>query len=292
MGSTVEVSPITGGTVTSLTDAPVVSWQANQGFAYALTIAGNRQLANPSDGIVGALYVLAVTQGAGGSHTLSYGTRYKTPNGASITLSSVEGATDVLTWFYGADGSMSLVSTALNIAAPVLAPSALTATDDEVAQVTLSWTNNAADATANSVQYLDLVLGWQSLDTVAANAITYVDQFAGDRTYRIVAFRGVIPSVPSNTAAGTGLALPAPSSLTASTDQIGQITLGWTNHTGVATSIDVEYFDGEIWLPQTSLAPSAVSYVVLGAITRTFRVIAYRGIVPSDPSNTATGIGL
>lgn len=86
----------------------------------------------------------------------------------------------------------------------------------------------------------------------------------------------------------------APSGLTASSDQAGQVTLGWTNNATDATAVDVELLDLGTWSLLAPLAASATSYVDIygGAGTGTYRIVAVRQDVVSAPSNEATGTAL
>lgn len=53
---------------------------------------------NPTNPVDGATYMLIVTQGTGGSNTLSFSTAYKFPNGTVPTLSVGSADVDVLTF--------------------------------------------------------------------------------------------------------------------------------------------------------------------------------------------------
>lgn len=194
-------SAITGGRVTTLTDAAEIEWDASTGMSYQVTLSGNHKFLNPTNVLPGSLYILRITQGAGGSHMPTWGDQYTFPDGTAPTLSTAEGAIDILLFHYGIT-TFNLVSKALNVSKTVAAPSDLTASTDETGQITLNWVNNALDATSNRVQQFD-GLSWNDIQVVAGDATSYVDtETPGSYTYRIVAYRGASPSQPSNEATG------------------------------------------------------------------------------------------
>lgn len=80
----------------ALSDAATISWDMNTGFDFAVTLAGNRTLANPTNIKVGKRGRLRVAQDATGSRTLGWGSYYKFAAGEAPTLSTAAGAVDVL----------------------------------------------------------------------------------------------------------------------------------------------------------------------------------------------------
>lgn len=85
-------------TVQALTDGAVIAWDVANSNTATLTIGGNRTLANPTNLVNGASYVLRVTQDGTGSRTLAYGSAFKWAGGTAPTLSTAAGAIDVLTF--------------------------------------------------------------------------------------------------------------------------------------------------------------------------------------------------
>ena len=81
----------------NLEDAATIQWDLSAGGFAAVEITANRslQLLNLTPGV----HRLRVTQGAGGSHTLTIaaGLTVRTPGGTAITLSAAPGAVDWLT---------------------------------------------------------------------------------------------------------------------------------------------------------------------------------------------------
>ena len=97
--------------VVALADAATISLDASQGNDFRVTIAGNRALGNPTNPTDGQKIVFHVTQGAGGSFTLSYGSAYEFSTGLpQPTLSTTAGDTDLLAFVYDADKSKWLLA--------------------------------------------------------------------------------------------------------------------------------------------------------------------------------------
>lgn len=71
----------------------------NGATTFFVTIAGNRVLANPTNMVPGKTYSWLIEQGAGGSHTLTYGSKFSF-SGGTPTLSTAAGAADALTGMF------------------------------------------------------------------------------------------------------------------------------------------------------------------------------------------------
>ncbi len=293
MGNTIISSPILGGTVVPLTDAANIAWPFSGVLAYSLTLEGDHILDNPTDLVAGMTLILQVTQGAGGSHSLSYGTAFKFPDASEPDLSTVEGYVDFLTFF--TDGTtMYLIGEALGVAQPLAAPSGLTASTNLQAAVDLAWTNNAVGATNNVIQRQNDTFQWESVAVIAPDAVAYQDVVdAGVHIYRVLAKRDSLLSTPSNETEGEALHLAAPTGLTASTDLVQSVKLDWTNHAVGATEIVIQedFGEGE-WLDLFFIAPNLVTYTMPAAGTKTYRVTPFRDPVYGDPSNEVVGIAL
>lgn len=201
--ATKEVGPIVSNVVAELTDAATISMDASVAFTFHVTLGGNRTLATPSNAVAGSLYTLLVDQDGTGSRTLAFGSGWRFPGATSPTLTTNANAKDVL--LFVADGSaMNMLSVIKDLGAPITPPSGLTATNNQVGQVTLNWVDNSSDEDGFEIQ-IDSG-GFGHLDDVAAGVTTYVDpEVAGDYTYRIRAKRGGSFSTPSNSATGTAL---------------------------------------------------------------------------------------
>lgn len=80
---------------TTLTDGATITPNFNDSNDFAVTLGGNRTMANPSAGIVaGQSGSIFITQDATGSRTLNWGTYWMFPNQTAPTLSTVGGSED------------------------------------------------------------------------------------------------------------------------------------------------------------------------------------------------------
>jgi hypothetical protein len=95
----------TTSTATGQSGTVVLDFSTNQNFV--LTIDGNITLGNPSTEQVGQSGVIVFIQD-GGDDTLSLGSQYKTVGDAGITLSTADGAVDIIPYFVSAADSILL----------------------------------------------------------------------------------------------------------------------------------------------------------------------------------------
>lgn len=103
------------GDVVSLTDAATVAVDLSLGNNFALTIAGNRTLGDPTNVTAGQSGVIVVTQDGTGSRTLAYaGTKWKFAGGTAPTLTTTASAVDVLA-YYVESSSRITVTSLLNV---------------------------------------------------------------------------------------------------------------------------------------------------------------------------------
>lgn len=84
----------------TLTDGATINWDLRYEQVAEVTLAGNRTLANPTNGEAGGTYILIVKQDSTGSRTLSFGANYAFPGGTAPTLSTAANAVDVLSFVY------------------------------------------------------------------------------------------------------------------------------------------------------------------------------------------------
>jgi len=75
-----------------------VPWDLSQNQVATLTVTTNSTMNTPTNPQAGATYVMLVTQGTGGSNTLSFSTAYKFPSGAVPVLSTGSGQVDVVSF--------------------------------------------------------------------------------------------------------------------------------------------------------------------------------------------------
>lgn len=198
-----------------LTDAAQISWDASLSRSFTLTLTGDHKLLSPTNLVDGSIYALTITQGAGGSHLLTYSEAYRFPGGTSPTLSTDAGAVDLLE--FRCDGTyLTLISTDLNSLPVISPPSNLAATSDVVSEIHVSWVDNSSietdfllDRSLNS----DFSLSADDNTFVLpANTTSYVDNTILNLDtlyyYRIRARSGSRLSAYSNVASGKALSPP------------------------------------------------------------------------------------
>jgi hypothetical protein len=82
---------------TSLTiTSGTIPWDLSANQVAKLEVTTNSTLNTPTNPVDGATYMLVVTQGTGGSNTLSFSTAYKFPGGSAPVLSTGSSDVDVL----------------------------------------------------------------------------------------------------------------------------------------------------------------------------------------------------
>ena len=82
------------GEVTALTDASSIATNLALSNNFAITLGGNRTLANPSNITAGQSGSIFITQDGTGSRTLAYGTNFKFVAGTAPTLSTAASSID------------------------------------------------------------------------------------------------------------------------------------------------------------------------------------------------------
>jgi hypothetical protein len=100
--------------VITLTDAASVSWNMASGYDFQLTLAGNRNLLNPTNTTVGKRGRIRVIQDATGSRTLAFGSAYVFAGGTAPTLTTTASHYDVL-YYDCVSSTMIVVSTLKNV---------------------------------------------------------------------------------------------------------------------------------------------------------------------------------
>ena len=75
-----------------------VPWDLSQNQVATLTVTTNSTMNTPTNPQAGATYVMIVTQGTGGSNTLSFSTAYKFPGGTVPVLSTGSAQVDVVSF--------------------------------------------------------------------------------------------------------------------------------------------------------------------------------------------------
>jgi len=101
--------------VVGLTDAATIAVDASLGNDFRVTIAGNRTMGNPANPTDGQQIIFQVTQGTGGSFTLTWGSGYEfSADLPQPTLSTAAGLTDLLGFVYNAAKGTWLLAAFLN----------------------------------------------------------------------------------------------------------------------------------------------------------------------------------
>jgi hypothetical protein len=101
--------------VVNLSDAATIAVDASQGNDFRITIAGNRTMGNPANPANGQQIIFQVTQGSGGSFTLSWGSGYEfSADLPQPSLSTAAGQTDLLGFVYNASKGAWLLAAFVN----------------------------------------------------------------------------------------------------------------------------------------------------------------------------------
>ena len=100
--------------IVSLTDGANISVDFNAGQNFAVQLAGNRTLDNPTNCVPGQTGSIFVIQDGTGSRTLSFGTNYKFPGGTAPTLSTGASACDRIDYITFTSTNLHAVAT-LNV---------------------------------------------------------------------------------------------------------------------------------------------------------------------------------
>ena len=101
--------------VVNLTDAATIAVDASLGNDFRVTIAGNRTMGNPANPANGQQIIFQLTQGSGGSFTLSWGSSYEfSADLPQPSLSTTAGQTDLLGFIYTATKGKWLLAAFVN----------------------------------------------------------------------------------------------------------------------------------------------------------------------------------
>mgnify|MGYP001089000594 CR=1 FL=1 len=82
------------GTITALTDGATITPDFALSNNFSVTLAGNRNMANPTNLVAGQSGSIFITQDGTGSRTLSWGSYWDFATGVAPTLSTTAGAVD------------------------------------------------------------------------------------------------------------------------------------------------------------------------------------------------------
>ncbi len=97
------VPPSLTARVVALSDGANIATDAALGAVFTVTISGSRQLDNPTNLVEGVGYLWRITQGASGSHLLTYGGKFNWGASGEPTLSTSAGDVDYIGGVYNSD---------------------------------------------------------------------------------------------------------------------------------------------------------------------------------------------
>nr|WP_295925271.1 fibronectin type III domain-containing protein [uncultured Dyadobacter sp.] len=174
------------------------------------------------------------------------------------------------------------------------APSALAAVPVSVAQINLTWTDNATDETGFELEVSVDAVTFTKIADLGVNIASYQHTGLSPATrywYRVLAKNAAGKSVYSNIANATTLqAVPiAPGNLTATPVSTAQIDLKWADNAGNETGFQVERsLNGTAFTKIADLAANVTSYQNTGLTAATqyyYRVRAVNAAGASAYSN-------
>lgn len=93
-------TPTENYSIVNLSDGATITTDASSGKLFRVTLGGNRALANPTNPTDGQQIVYEFKQDGTGNRTLSLGTDFILPSGATFALSTAAGAVDVMKAVY------------------------------------------------------------------------------------------------------------------------------------------------------------------------------------------------
>lgn len=92
------------GAIVTLTDGATVAMNMDDANNFAVTLAGNRTLGNPTNQVAGQGGSIFITQDATGSRTLAYASNWKFPGGTAPILSTAANTVDRLDYIVRSNG--------------------------------------------------------------------------------------------------------------------------------------------------------------------------------------------
>jgi|TARA_R110002020_G_C16299587_1_gene773045 hypothetical protein len=114
LGKDVRIAKAAVADIVSLSDGANISVDFNAGQNFAVQLAGNRTIDNPTNCVPGQTGSIFVIQDGTGGRTLSYGTNYKFPGGTAPTLSTGASACDRIDYITFTSTNLHAVAT-LNV---------------------------------------------------------------------------------------------------------------------------------------------------------------------------------
>ncbi len=176
----------------------------------------------------------------------------------------------------------------LAAAAPLTAPTNLTATAKPGAQIALTWTDNSLDESGFAIERSPNALTWTQVATATANTTVYTDtglNCSSVYLYRVRATSDLVASGYSNVVTATTLVC-APSALTATALSPTQVRLGWADNSPDESGFKLERSPNALtWTQVVTAAANTTAYTDtnLSCSTRYYyRLLAYNGLGGSD----------
>lgn len=114
LGEFAPTDTVDGGvaaTVTTLTDGATITPNFALSNNFAVTLGGNRTLANPTNVVAGQSGSIFIVQDGTGSRTLAYGANYDFAGGTAPTLTTTAGAVDRIDYIVRSSTSIHCVFT-------------------------------------------------------------------------------------------------------------------------------------------------------------------------------------
>ena len=216
---------------------------------------------------------------------------------ATITIAVVGGSYRLVVASHGAYGDVgqySIHGTIVRAAGLLLAPSGLEAVASGL-QISLAWTDNAANETGYIVLRSTDSLTWSTAATAPANATAWIDAGLAAGTtyyYEVQATSATTTSEPSNQADAT--TMPAiPGGLSATPMSTSRIDLAWNDVAGESGyTIERSTNGGAYWTQIATVAAGVTQYQDTGLAAATwyqYRVRAWNaaGAAPAGPVASA-----
>jgi len=176
------------------------------------------------------------------------------------------------------------------------APSDVSAAPDAWGRIRVTWTDNATDESGFRVERSATSNGpWTTLATTGANAVSSDDwqppTAEQPACYRVFAFNGYGNSQPSNIDC---TAMPAAPSDLVATATGSDVSLAWTDHSGVEDGFQVRRWTASAGTPVVvaTLPANAITYHDVGLADNTYwyQVLATKDGGTSGSSNNASAV--
>lgn len=198
----------------------------------------------------------------------------------------------------GGDSAYAGPISATTLVTPPTAPNSLVATSVNTAEIDLSWTNTASNASGIYIERSPDNATWSQIASVSSTTTTYDDTgltVGATFFYRIRAYNDGGDSSYSATASAVAYPLIAPpmpaQSVAASSSAFDQVSLSWVPAMGDTGFYVQRSTDRQTWNTIAQLPQSATTYTDTSADSSThyfYRVIAFNAAGDAPASNLAS----